>query len=126
VSGLWLALAVAVAGGLGAVCRFLLDSAITARRRIDYPVGTMVVNLSGSLLLGILTGVALGHALAPEWAAIVGAGFFGGYTTFSTASLDTVQLAREGRWRSAMLNGFGMLVGALLAAALGLWLGSLL
>lgn len=119
-----LVLAVAVAGGVGAVGRFVVDGLITARLRWAYPVGTTVVNLSGSLLLGVVTGIAVMH-LSPQWRLVLGVGFLGGYTTFSTASFETVRLAQQGRWGAALINGFGMLVGALLAAALGLWLGML-
>ncbi len=121
---LWVVVALSVAGGVGAVCRFVLDGMITARLKPAYPVGTTVINLSGSLLLGFVTGVALAHALPAPWRLILGAGFLGGYTTFSTASFETVRLAQQGRWGAAIANGLGMLVGALLAAAVGLWLGA--
>ncbi|GAA3755041.1 hypothetical protein GCM10022240_05060 [Microbacterium kribbense] len=124
-TGAWLALAVAVAGGAGAACRMLLDGVITARTRLPYPVGTTVINLTGALLLGLVTGIA-GHALPGAWALVVGTGLLGGYTTFSTASLETVRLAQDARWRAAALNAFGLLIGALAAAALGLWLGGML
>jgi CrcB protein len=122
---LWAVIALAVAGGLGAVARFVVDGAITAGIRRSYPVGTTVVNLSGSFLLGLVTGLAAVNVLPVEWHAIVGVGFLGGYTTFSTASFETVRLALEGRWGPSLLNGFGQLLGALVAAALGLWLGNL-
>ena len=122
---LWAVIALAVAGGLGAVARFVVDGAITAGIRRSYPVGTTVVNLSGSFLLGLVTGLAAVNVLPVEWRAIVGVGFLGGYTTFSTASFETVRLALEGRWGPSLLNGFGQLLGALVAAALGLWLGNL-
>ncbi|WP_396657784.1 fluoride efflux transporter CrcB [Microbacterium sp.] len=121
---LWAVLALAVAGGLGAAARFVVDGAISAGIRRSYPVGTTVVNLSGSFLLGLVTGLATVHALPVEWRAIVGVGFLGGYTTFSTASFETVRLALEGRWGPSLLNAFGQLLAALAAAALGLWLGA--
>lgn len=124
-SALWVVVALSVAGGLGAVVRFVLDGFVKARVRIDYPLGTLLINLSGSFLLGVVTGLALAHALPQEWRLILGTGFLGGYTTFSTASFETVRLAQDGRWRSALFNGLGMLVGALLAAAFGLWIGGL-
>jgi len=120
VTGLWLALAVALAGGIGAVCRMVLDGAIKAWTRVPYPLGTTVINVSGSLVLGFVT--AIGAGLGP-WAVVLGTGLLGGYTTFSTASYESVRLAQEGRWRAAVANGFGMLVAALVAAAIGLWLG---
>jgi len=123
---LWAVVGLAVAGGLGAVARFLLDAAIKSRIRRRFPIGTLVINLSGSFLLGLVTGLAAAHALPPEWRAIIGVGFLGGYTTFSTASFETVRLALERRWAATLLNGFGVMLGALLAAGLGLWIGGML
>jgi CrcB protein len=120
-----LVLGVALAGGLGATCRLVLDGILKARVRVAYPLGTTVINISGSFLLGLVTGLVITHILPSEWRAIIGVGFIGGYTTFSTASFETVRLAQEGRYGAAFSNGFGMLAGALLAAGLGLWLGGL-
>jgi CrcB protein len=120
-----LVLAVAVAGGIGAVARLVLDGVLRSRVAIDFPLGTTVINVTGSFLLGLVTGLALAHGLPVEWRAILGTGFLGGYTTFSTASYETVRLAQQRRYRAAFVNGFGMLVLALAAAGLGLWLGSL-
>lgn len=120
-----LLLGVAVAGGLGASCRLIVDGILKARVRVAYPLGTTVINITGSFLLGLVTGLAVTHVLPPEWRAIIGVGFIGGYTTFSTASFETVRLAQEGRYAAAVSNGFGMLAGALLAAGVGLWVGGL-
>lgn len=122
---LLLLVAVAVAGGLGAVSRLVLDGVLRSRIAVGFPLGTTVINLSGSLLLGLVTGLALAHGLPAEWRAILGTGFLGGYTTFSTASYETVRLAQQRRYRAAVFNGFGMMLLALAAAALGLWLGQL-
>jgi CrcB protein len=120
-----LVLAVAVAGGVGAVARLVLDGALRSRVTINFPLGTTVINVTGSFLLGLVTGLALAHGLPVELRAILGTGFLGGYTTFSTASYETVRLAQQRRYRAAFVNGFGMLVLALAAAGIGLWLGSL-
>lgn len=120
-----LVLAVAVAGGLGAVARLVLDGVLRSRVRAGFPLGTTVINITGSFLLGLVTGLALAHGLPPEWRAVLGTGFLGGYTTFSTASYETVRLAQQRRYRAALFNGVGMLLLALVAAALGLWLGGL-
>ena len=87
--------------------------------RVDFPIGTTIINVTGSFLLGLVTGLALAHGLPPEWRAILGTGFLGGYTTFSTASYETVRLAQQRRYRAALVNGVGMLVLALAAAGLG-------
>lgn len=119
-------LAAGVAGGLGAVARFVLDGVIRARARGSVPVGTMTINISGSLLLGLLTGLVLGAALPPVVAVIAGTGFLGGYTTFSTASSETVRLLQAGRVGAALLSGAGTAVASLAAAGFGLSAGFLL
>ncbi|MDR6972409.1 fluoride efflux transporter CrcB [Leifsonia shinshuensis] len=120
-----LVLAVAAAGGVGAVARLLFDGGLRSWLRTGYPIGTTIINVTGSFLLGLVTGLALAHGLPPEWRAVLGTGFLGGYTTFSTASYETVRLAQQRRYRAAAFNGVGMLVLALAAAGLGLWLGQL-
>jgi CrcB protein len=117
-----IALWVALAGGAGAVARFVLDGVIRARTGSRYPVGTTAINLSGSLLLGLVVGLA-GAVLPEPVRLVLGTGFLGGYTTFSTAAVETVRLAAERRSLAAWANGLGMLVAAVGLAALGLWLG---
>jgi CrcB protein len=112
-------LGVAVLGGLGAVARYRVGAAVAARVPGDFPLGTLVVNLTGTLALGVLVGAA-----APARAhLILGIGFLGGYTTFSTWMVETERLgqAREvvlllANIAVPMLLGFG-------AAALGYVLG---
>ena len=82
-----IAVLVALAGGLGAVARFHSDAAIGRLRRWPMPVGTLAINTVGSGLLGLITGWVTFHSGAPEWAAVAGTGFMGGFTTFSTASV---------------------------------------
>lgn len=117
--------ALSLAGGVGAATRLVLDGYVRGRVTASFPVGTLVINVTGSLLLGIVTGLALAHALPPEWRLILGTGFLGGYTTFSTASFETVRLAQQGRYAAALGNGLGMLLLAFLAAGAGMWLGLL-
>lgn len=114
---------VALAGGLGACCRFVLDGVIRSKITAPFPVGTVVINVSGSLVLGLITGLTLAHAAPDELRLIVGTGFLGGYTTFSTASFETVRLVQDARVRVALVNGLGTLVLTAAAAALGLALG---
>lgn len=114
---------VAIGGGVGAGGRLALDGLVKRRARTPLPVGTILINVSGSLLLGLLTGLASAGVLSALTLAVLGTGMMGGYTTFSTASVETVQLVRAGRPGLAVLNGFGMLVVSVAAAALGLWLG---
>jgi CrcB protein len=120
-------LGLALAGGVGAATRFFVDGAVRARIRWSYPVGTTIINVSGSLLLGLVTGLALSHShlVSADWLLVLGGGFLGGYTTFSTASFETVRLLQNRRWGAALANGVGMMVASVAAALLGLWLGSL-
>lgn len=113
----------ALAGGLGAVSRFVLVEWIAVRWRGTLPWGTILINLSGSLVLGLITGLAMGHLLPETWRLILGTGFLGGYTTFSTASVETVRLLRQGRVLATLGNALGTLLATVLAAGLGLWLG---
>lgn len=120
-----IAVLVAVGGGLGAVARFVLDGVLRTRLRWVVPAGTLIINVSGSLLLGLLTGLSLFHAAPEDWHIVLGTGFLGGYTTFSTASFETARLVLERKGVASVVNSLGMLVLALLAAAAGLALASL-
>lgn len=114
---------VCLAGGLGAALRLVLDGLLRARSLGTFPWATWVINLSGSALLGLLTGLAMRGLLPPPYEVVAGTGFLGGYTTFSTASYETVRLAQEKRYGAALGNAFGMLVLGVAAAAGGLLLG---
>ena len=98
---------------------------IRARVHSTYPVATTIINLTGSLVLGLLTGLATSHLLPHQWQLIVGTGLLGGYTTFSTASFETVRLLEDRRYVAAAVNGLGMLIAGTAAAALGFAVGLL-
>ncbi|MCS4594874.1 MULTISPECIES: fluoride efflux transporter CrcB [Brevibacterium] len=117
--------ALAAAGGLGASSRMLIDGLIKSRMSTALPWGTIIINVSGSLVLGLLTGLAGANLLPEAWHLVLGTGFLGGYTTFSTASFETVRLLQERRWVAGLVNGLGTLVFATAAAAIGMWLGGL-
>lgn len=121
----WLFLAVSLAGGLGASLRFVLDGIIRTRFDGPVPKGTILINISGSFLLGLLTGLVASNLLPQTWLPILGAGFLGGYTTFSTTSVETVRLVMAGEWRASVLSGIGTLIGSVGVAGIGLWLASL-
>jgi CrcB protein len=123
---LGLALLVALAGGLGATARALLIHEVGRRRTDPLPLGTMLVNASGSLVLGILTGCSLYHGLGPHQLSVAGVGLCGGYTTWSTASWESVHLVRNGHRAEALVYTFGGLVTCLAAAAAGIGLAGLL
>ena len=113
------------AGAIGATLRYVVDGAIQDRTEGAFPWGTFVVNISGSLLLGFLTGMALYHTFATEPRIVLGTGFCGAYTTFSTFSFETVRLLEQDATAKAVLNALGTLVAGALAAAIGLALAGL-
>ena len=110
----------ALAGGVGAVLRYLVDLGVARLAGRRFPWGILLVNLSGSFALGVVT------TALPDAAFLLGAGLLGGYTTFSTAMLDTVALWRDGERPASAFNAVGMLLLGLLAAGLGLALGAAL
>lgn len=119
----------ALAGGVGAACRLLVDGAVSAllTRRGGRPVlpwGTLAVNLSGSLLIGVVAGLLAGGMLSDVMRWGLAVGLLGGYTTFSTASFESVRLLRERRWVAAVLHGPGQLAVATALAWLGWWIGA--
>jgi CrcB protein len=95
-------LAVGVAGAVGAVARYLLDGAVQDRTSGLFPYGTLTVNVAGSLVLGFLAGYVLGHTGGATAKTVVGTGFCGALTTWSTASWETVRLAEEGATATAL------------------------
>jgi fluoride exporter len=95
---------VALGGAVGSVVRYIVGLAVQSRNGVDFPVGTLLVNLSGCLLLGFLIHYALAApAITPELRALLTTGLCGGYTTFSTFSYETVTLMQDGDWRRATL-----------------------
>ena len=106
---------VAALGGIGAVGRFLLDGAVQARVDWEFPLGTFVVNMSGSFALGLLTGAGVaGSALL-----LAGAATLGSFTTFSTWMLESERLGEDGEAKLMSLNiALSLLIG-FAAAALG-------
>lgn len=117
-----LVLAVAAAGGLGAATRFFVDGLIRSRTRRVLPAGTILINVTGSLAIGLLAGAQLWHDLGSTWFAVCAAGFCGGYTTFSTAMVETVRLARSDEWRWAVVNALGTLSLCVAAVVVGVGL----
>jgi fluoride exporter len=109
-------------GGLGAMCRFLLDSAVSARVAGAFPFGTLAVNLTGAFLLGVFLGAALEGNAYRE----LGTGLVGGYTTFSTWALESHRLGEDGEVRLGGANFVLSLVAGVTAAWLGRQLGGAL
>jgi CrcB protein len=122
-AGAWAAFL--VAAGVGAPARYLVDAFVQDRASGLFPWGTLVVNVSGCLVLGVLTGLTLHHHLDPTARTVLGTGGLGAYTTFSTFTFETVRLAEEGAVDDALRNGAGSFLVGLAAAAAGLGLAAL-
>lgn len=112
---LWLALA----GGLGAGTRYALDLWVRPRVSSRLPWSTLIINVTGSFALGLL----VGSGADDTWQTVVGTGFLGGYTTFSTASVETAHLVLDRRYATAAVNALVMLTLGVAAAAGGYVLG---
>ena len=111
----WVWIGVALLGGGGALARFMLDGTVGSLARGGFPLGTLAVNVSGALLLGLLSGAALtGDALV-----LAGTATLGSYTTFSTWMLESQRLAEDAEGGGALLNIGLSLAAGVGAAALG-------
>lgn len=109
-------LVMTLSGSLGALCRYLVTGAIHRRISVDFPTGTMAVNLSGAFFLGVVAGWPDINGL---WLAVVG-GFLGGFTTFSTWMIETVRFGEvRGLRPRAFMNLLGTLFIGVALAALG-------
>jgi CrcB protein len=117
-----IAVAVALAAGLGAVSRYVLDQIVQHRTHGEFPYGTLVINITGSFLLGLVTGLAAHHGLPRDTALVLGVGFAGGYTTLSTWAWESLALAETGELGEAALNVAGSFGLGLLLAGAGLGL----
>ena len=120
---LLLLLALGLAGALGAVARFGVVEWVASRWLNHFPLATFIINISGAFVLGF---VMTAGASWGSWRVVLGTGFLGGYTTFSTLSFETDSLARRGHTRYAWLNALGALAAGIVAVALGIALGSVL
>lgn len=117
-----LAILVGCGAALGALARYLLDQGVNRRKVSAFPAGTWLINVTGSFVLGLATGLAVHHGLDARVLAVVGTGVCGGYTTFSTFSYETVRVAEDGSIGIAVGNVLGSFAAGLAAAALGLGL----
>ena len=134
----WLGpLLIAIGGACGAAARFVMAEAMKAWRPTSMPWGTMMVNILGSFIIGMLTVVvsfvvrwmsAAPQAASGAWMTaaylLLATGFCGGFTTFSTATVESVTLARNGRWREAIASVAITLVATVFAVTLGAYVGA--
>ncbi|WP_402469796.1 fluoride efflux transporter CrcB [Isoptericola aurantiacus] len=121
-SGLWDALLVGLGGGIGAGARFWLADTIKARRPDGFPWGTWTVNALGALLIGLVTGWLAFSGTGSAWQLLLAVGVCGGFTTFSTAVVETATMLRGGRPLRAVVHALSTLTVSLLAVAAGIGL----
>ena len=110
-----LLLGIGVAGALGAVARFIVDSAVSTRVVTEFPLGTLVVNLTGAFAIGVLAGAALDDDVHR----LLATGLLGGYTTFSTWMFESHRLGEDGQLGLGALN----IIGPLVAGVIAVWVG---
>lgn len=115
-------LLVMAGAAVGAPCRWALDRAVQARHDSVFPWGTLSINVLGSLLLGVLLGATSAGPPAAELVALIGIGFAGGFTTYSTFAFETVRLFEEGARLLAAVNVVASLAAGLAAALAGWFL----
>ena len=120
---LWIGLG----GFLGANARFLVQAWAASRWGADFPYGTLLANISGSFIIALFLTLATGRlAVSPELRLFVAVGFLGGFTTFSSFSLETFRLIEQSGWWSASLYFFGNTLLGLLGVLLGVGLAQLI
>ena len=124
-------LAIMLAGALGTAARYgvnvavaawLASSVSTDNAVRPFPLATLCVNVTGTLLLAIVTTLFLQKAVSAEWRLIVGTGFLGAFTTFSTFALESEELLAHADWKNAALYIGGNLIGGIIAIVAGRWL----
>ena len=120
-------LAIAFGGALGAISRHWLTSAMEHLNGTDFPLGTFVVNLFGSFLIGLVfVGFAEKLSFAEQWRPVIIIGFLGAMTTFSTFSLDALLLFQQGQYNTALFYVLGSVVLCLSAAYIGMYVSRIL
>lgn len=115
---------IAAGGAAGAVARYLVDVAVLERFGGAFPLGILLVNLSGGFVLGVLAALIVDRGVLPaDLRAPLLVGFLGAYTTFSTLMLDSWRLIEDGLPALGLFNLVGSVVLGMVAVVCGLWLG---
>ena len=113
--------AVAVGGAIGASLRWSLGTWIVGRTGPGFPWNTMLINVSGAFLIGVLMALSLDKGvISGDWRLFLGTGILGGFTTFSTLSYESIALMQDGLWAAGLANMFGSGIAGLVGAWLGL------
>ena len=123
--GLVQTLLIGIAGALGALSRYLLGRFVAARTNTQFPLGTLLINISGAFVIGLLFALASHKVINTAAQLVLATGFLGGFTTFSTMSWEGFQLVRGGNTGTGLLYLVGSLLLGLVAAVAGLALGGL-
>ena len=113
---------IALGGAMGAIARYQLATFIQNRIPVGFPWGTFIVNISGCLVMGVVTTLLADRLVHPNWRFLIPIGFIGAYTTFSTFELETFRAVTDGAWLVGGLN----VVGSVVAGYVALWLGVVL
>ena len=110
---------VAIFGALGTLARYGLQGVVQIRTASTFPYGTLLINLSGCFLLGLIGQFTLNRlVISPDWRVAIAVGFFGGYTTFSSFGWETAKMLEDGEWaRVSAYVGASVVVGLLLSVA---------
>jgi CrcB protein len=116
-------LLILLGGGTGSLARYLASTAIMARFGSRFPLGTLVINVTGSFLIGLIVTLLTERSQAnPNWRPLLVIGFLGGYTTFSSFEWETYSAIREG----GLWIGFLNVIGSVTLGYAAVWLGALL
>lgn len=126
VASLFLLVATGLAGALGTLARYLLGRFVAERVGSAFPIGTLLINVTGAFVIGVLFALSARRVLSPVLYVILATGFLGGYTTFSTMSWESVQLIRGGNARGSMLYLGSSVVLGCVGVAVGLMMGRVL
>lgn len=113
-------IAVLCGGALGSLLRFLVTRWISVLVNVHFPWGILAVNISGSFVMGVASGLFIGFTASPFWRCAILIGFLGGFTTFSSFSMDTVNLFHSGNYVAASVNVVLNVMGCLGATLIGL------
>jgi len=110
---------IAIFGAVGTLARYGLQGAVQIRTASTFPLGTLLVNLSGCFLLGLIGQLTLNRmVISPDWRVAIAVGFFGGYTTFSSFGWETAKMLEAGEWAWATAYvGASVVAGLLLSVA---------
>jgi len=112
-------------GGLGSTCRYLISSILVQGSGLAFPFGTLIVNLLGSFFMGFFFHIFQSNIVPLEIRIMVTIGFLGGFTTFSSFSIETLNLLRNGEYKYFIINLILNNVTCLLSATLGIYLGNM-